>query len=105
MPESGYASRVNETQQPAQAQAPLYTYTRTGFEFRVYPNRIEVVDKSAFGAAFTGGARETILLRSVTDVGVDGLTHLTVTTQDGKRRKYLLGKDREDARQAIVAAL
>lgn len=85
---------------------PTYTYSRVGFSFTVYANRIDIVDKSAFGAFFTGGKKETILLRNITSVDVKGMTRkLTITTSDNKAREFNLGGKSEQARQAIVALL
>jgi hypothetical protein len=78
------------------AGEPAFTYERTGFRFTVYPNRIEVEDR----------AKETILLRNVTDVSVGGLLRqLRVTTNDRKQREFNLGPKAEEARQAIAAML
>lgn len=88
------------------ATDPVFKYERTGFSFHVYPNRIDIVDKSAFGAVFTGGKRETILLRNVTGVSVAGATRkLKISTSDGKSQDFNLGPKSEDARQAIVELL
>lgn len=85
---------------------PIYIYERTGFSFKVYRNRIEIVDKSAFGAVFTGGKKETILLRAVTNVTIEGLTKkLKVTTNDEKKHEFNLGVKSEEAKQAIVSVL
>lgn len=85
---------------------PIYTYSRTGFSFTVYTNRIDIVDTSGFGAALTGGKKETILFRTITAVDVKGMTRkLHITTADGKTREFNLGGKSEEARQAIVALL
>lgn len=85
---------------------PAFTYTRIGFEFRVYHNRIDILDKSGFGAKLSGGKRETILLRNVTDVTVKGLTKkLSITTSDAKTHEFNLGPKSDEARQAILSAL
>jgi hypothetical protein len=84
----------------------IFHYGRVGFTFDVYSNRIEITDKSGFGAMFTGGKKETILLKTVTAIDVKGATRkLHVTTADGKVREYNLGNRSEEARQAIVALL
>lgn len=81
-------------------ETPLYTYGRFGFSLRLYPNRIEVAE-GPFGMK-----RETVLLRSVTDVSAIGFTgRLSVTTADGRARNWRVGWQAERARAAILAAL
>jgi hypothetical protein len=88
------------------ADEPIFVYERTGLSFKVYRNRIDVLDKSGFGAYWTGGKQQTILLRNVTDVTVQGLTKkLRITTNDGKSHEFQLATKGDEARQAIVSVL
>jgi hypothetical protein len=87
-------------------EEPIFTYQRTGFSLKVYRNRIEISDKSAFGAVFTGGKQQSILLRNVTDVAVKGAARkLYITTSDNKTHDFILGTKGEEARQAILSVL
>lgn len=78
---------------------PLYTYKRAGFTFEVYPNRIDIVE----GAVLK--KRESIMMRSVTDVQVTRTNRLRITTQDGRTREYVLGTNYDEARLAILNVL
>ena len=80
--------------------APLFEYSRTGFRFEVYPGRIEIVD-----GAFIKKAT-TILARSITSVSVEGIgkAKLRVETT-GKRHEWIIGRDSDRARIAVLAAI
>ena len=67
----------------------------------MHANRIDVEERKLFKTD-----RESIVLRNVTDVAVIPPTgKLRITTTDGKRREWVLGRDAEAARDAILAAL
>lgn len=84
---------------------PLFRYTRAGFTFEVYPNRVEVLDKSGLMGRVSP-KRETIPVRTIAGVDVKGMTRkLTITTNDGTAHTYNLGGQHEDARQAILGTL
>lgn len=86
----------------ASAPQPIFQEKRFGFEFTVYPNRIET-SEGAFGAT---AKKDTILNKSITEVAVVGMTRkLQITTQDGRKRQYNLGGNAEKAKQAIVGVL
>ena len=76
-----------------------YQYTRFGFELTVYANRVEVRQR-----ALIGWKTDTLLLRTITDVGVR-VGKLQLTLSDGKVREYVLGTKAEEARAALVALL
>lgn len=80
---------------------PLWQEKRPGFSFVVWSNRIEVQD----GLFSFTAKKMALLLRSVTDVSVVGLTRkLQVTMQDGKTHQFVLSKP-DDARSTILSAL
>jgi hypothetical protein len=84
---------------------PLFRYARAGFSFEVYPNRVEVLDKSGLTGRFAP-KRETIPARTIAGVDVKGITRkLTITTNDGRAHEFNLGGQHEDARQAILGTL
>ena len=84
---------------------PVFTYTRTGYSFTVYPNRIETHDTSGFGA-FTGGKRESYPIKNISDVTISGvLRKLKITMNNGKAQEFMLGTESEEARQAILPLL
>jgi hypothetical protein len=79
----------------------LFHHERRGFSLTVYPNRIDTMTKAVLTTK-----RETILLRNVTNVEINGLVKkLHITTNDGTTRAYFVGPDPEPARQAILSAL
>jgi hypothetical protein len=94
--------------QPPQQQADLnriiFQSHWPALTFTLYPNRIEVTEGLTRGAL--GGKRETILLRSVTDVSVRGMVKkLYIAANDGRRREFQLGHENERARSAILSVL
>lgn len=69
---------------------------------RVYRNRVLISEGTFFAH------EETILMRSITAVTLDGpAKFLKITTQDGKIRapRFLAGKIAEEAQRAILNAL
>lgn len=87
-------------------EEPIFIYERTGFSLKVYKNRIDISDKSGFGAALTGGKQQSILMRNITDVTIKGITRkLHITTSDNKTHEFVLGTKSEEARQAILSVL
>jgi len=88
------------------AEEPLFRYHRVGFTFSVYRNRIDVVDKSGMFGMLGAGKNETILLRSVTDVTIEGAARkLKITTSDGRKREFILGPKGKEARETILSLL
>lgn len=77
----------------------VYEYTRPGFEFRVYENRIEVRERKLLG-----WKRNTILVKSITDIELLGVAKATlwIKTIDRKEHRYQLGRHAEEARAALV---
>lgn len=85
---------------PQSPEAPLFHYTRTGFTFSVYQNRIEITK----GAILPHP--EVIPIRSISSVETKGLTRkLCINTNDGKKHEFQLGLDNENARQSILSLL
>jgi hypothetical protein len=90
----------------ADVNAPLFRYSRSGFTFEVYANRIEITDTSGFGSKMSGGKQQVIPIRSVSSVTVEGMARrLFITTNDGRRQEFNLGGDAAKARQAIMGLL
>jgi len=84
------------------ADEPVFEYSRTGFKFTVFPNRIET---ESMGAFFKKN-RQTVLLKTVTTIEITGLTkQLKLTTVDGKKWEWQLGTKGDEARDAIAALL
>ncbi len=83
---------------------PSFRYHRPGLAFEVWPNRVEVQERGGFLGI--GGKKLSLLMRNITDVQVEGFTkQVTITTSDGKKHKWQLGSDGEQARAAILAQL
>ena len=79
---------------------PLYDEKRFGFQFTVWPTRIEISD-----GLFTLAKHTTILLRAITDVSRGGIDRqLRITTQDGSTKKFVL-RHPDVAREVIFALL
>jgi hypothetical protein len=80
----------------------VYEYSRFGFEFRAYPNRIEIKQRSLLF-----WKRETILVKSIVDVELVGIgrTALEIKTIDGKKHRYTLGVHAEEARAKLMELL
>jgi len=92
MPTSGPA--------PAPPAEPRVLSSLPGIKLTLYPNRVEIEQ----GMLLTK-KRETILLRSVTDVSVPALQNrLTITTSDGKKHTYNC-MNAKAAKEAIIANL
>lgn len=86
------------------AAEPVFHYKRTGLEFAVHENRIEVKERGGFLGM--GGKQVTIPLRSVSTAEVEGFAKkLTVKTNDGKTYQWQLGTHGPEAREAIVERL
>ena len=74
----------------------IYEYTRDGFTFEVFRDRIDVTVKKK---------HQTIPINSVAEVTVVGrLKVLKITTNDGKEHQFQMGRSGEEARGAISSA-
>jgi hypothetical protein len=82
------------------SETPLFEYSRHGFRFEVHPGRIEIVEGAWIKKA------STVLTRSITSVSVEGIgkAYLRVQTT-GKRHDWMLGRDSEKARLAILSTI
>ena len=79
----------------------LYRYQRFGLRFVVWPDRIVVEKRRLFS-----WVRDSIPLLSVAEVerrGVSG--HIRITTKGGKTHDWLIGRNADGARDAVVAAI
>lgn len=80
---------------------PVYTCERAGFRFAVYQNRIDVTERKLLT-----NKNETLLLRNVSSVEAKAIGgKLVISLNDNTKREYVIGRDVEQARAAIVALL
>ena len=87
-------------------ESPVFQYSRYGFRFFVYPNRVEVDTRRGCLGIRTGGKHETILSRTISSVSVQGVSQqLRITTSDGKKHDFNVGAKGDQARQAILSVL
>lgn len=77
-----------------------FQYTRFGFRFTVWINRIEVAQRGMFA-----WKSDTLLIRNITDVGVRLGGKLRITLSDGGVREYVLGSKADAARVSILALI
>lgn len=83
---------------PATPEPPRVLSSLPGIKLTLYPNRLEIEQ----GMLLTK-KRESILLRSITDVSVPALRNqITITTADGKKHSYTCTHPKE-AKEAILA--
>ena len=78
---------------------PLFEFERPGFSITIYPTHVD----TAVGMLFK--KRDSILIRSITDVGIGRTGRLRITTNDGRLREYTVGLRAKEAREAILSAL
>lgn len=82
--------------------APIFEYHRMRYDFRLFPNRIEVEEKGTFKT------KSTVLpIKLVTGATLDGVggTKVKVTTSDGKSHEFILGDKGKEAYAAILELL
>jgi len=73
-------------------------YKNMGYKVALYPNRLEVVKKSILG-----GSKETIILRSITQVELPLGRPLEITTVDGKKHRLnLLAGQAKDLQSRLL---
>ncbi len=83
------------------ADEPVFEYSRTGFSFKVFANRIDVEKQ-----AILGKKKETILLRNVSSIEVKKATgKIVIKTNDKETKEYIIGIKVEDAHSAILPLL
>lgn len=83
-------------------EEPLFIHERYGFSFKVYRNRIDIVERQFIGTKKT----TTHLLRQVASVEVKPIGgKLILVLTDNKKHEYIIGTQADEARQAIVSVL
>src|SRR5262245_34827838 len=93
------AERGGRPPRPAPPDAPLVECRRAGLAFRVYPDRIEVRQGPWL-------RRPTVLPLQAVSLGEHaGGGRLRVTTTDGVRHVWPLGRRAEEARLAVLRLL
>lgn len=81
----------------------LFHYSRMGFSFFIYSNRVEVEETKGL---LRQKHRTTIMLKQIASVSTGGIPpQLTIRTTDNAETKYLVGTRYEEARQVLVGLL
>jgi hypothetical protein len=81
----------------------VFKLERLIFSITVYPNRLLIIDRSGcMGLAFP--KRETVMVRNITSVEASpAFERLVICTNDGRKRKYMLGGTGRAARSVQEA--
>lgn len=79
--------------------APFFEVKRFGFHFAAYENRIEITEGPLVPR------RGTIMLKEITSVDATPTGKLILCLTDGSRRTFVIGRQAETARRAIVERL
>lgn len=82
------------------AAEPVYRYHRLGFTFEVWPGRIEIAERGAFGTK-----RRTIPIRAIDAVEAAGVTGKLRIIAGKDRYEFTIGRDRDQARDAILSQM
>lgn len=83
------------------ANDPVFEYSRAGFKFQVFTNRIDIEQQ-----AILGKKKESILLRNVSSVEVKKATgKIVLKTNDKSQKEYIIGLKVEEAYNAIMPLL
>lgn len=79
---------------------PLFSYERFGFSFQLFDDRIETATRQFLGTT----KADTLLLRQVSSVQTKP-GKLILTLNDGSAREFVLGRQTDEAKRAILARL
>ena len=76
----------------------VFEYSRFGFTFTVYPNRIEVSE----GPWKSIAKKTTLLIRNIASVEIKGMSRkLFIRMNDNTTHEYIIGLEVENAVSAI----